>query len=231
MKNKKIIILHGWAYSTEKWKPFVEDLKKHEFTPIVLKIPGLTAPLENVWNIENYVEWLKKNLEKEDAKVILLGHSNGGRIALAFATQYPEKIDTLILIDSAGIYHNELRLRIKRGVFGFLSKTGKKITQSQKLRKIFYKFVREHDYEKANPIVRKTMQSLISVDLLPILKNISVPTIIIWGKEDKATPVKDAYLMKQQIKNSTLFIIENARHSPQFTNTKEVIGNILSKLS
>src|SRR6185437_424542 len=108
MKNKKIIILHGWAYSTEKWKPFVEDLKKHEFTPIVLKIPGLTAPLENVWNIENYVEWLKKNLEKEDAKVILLGHSNGGRIALAFATQYPEKIDTLILIDSAGIYHNEL---------------------------------------------------------------------------------------------------------------------------
>src|SRR5579872_5354767 len=143
---KKLYILHGWAYSIEKWKPFLENVKKDKLEPVMLEIPGLTASLEQVWDIQNYVDWLKKILEKEDKKIILLGHSNGGRIALAFAAQYPEKIEQLILIDSAGIYHNEFTLQMKRIVFGFLSKIGKKVTNSTTAKKIFYKIVREHDY-------------------------------------------------------------------------------------
>src|SRR3989338_4234164 len=102
---KKIIILHGWAYSTDKWRPFIEELKKSGVKSKMIKIPGLTSPLDQVWNLDDYVEWLKKNLSKEKGKVILLGHSNGGRIALAFSAKYPEKVGKLILIDSAGIFH------------------------------------------------------------------------------------------------------------------------------
>jgi pimeloyl-ACP methyl ester carboxylesterase len=43
---------------------------------------------------------------------VLLGHSNGGRIALAFAEKYPDKVKQLVLIDSAGIYHNEFSIRL-----------------------------------------------------------------------------------------------------------------------
>src|SRR5260221_14279777 len=88
---KKIYILHGWAYSTEKWEPFLTLLKKNNFYPVMLKIPGLTAPLNEVWDINNYVTWLEKKLENEKGKVVLLGHSNGGRIALAFSIKCPEK--------------------------------------------------------------------------------------------------------------------------------------------
>lgn len=228
--KKKIFILHGWAYSLEKWEPFIEELKRNHFEPVLLKIPGLTAPLNEVWTVDNYVEWLKKNVEKEKGEIILLGHSNGGRISLAFALAYPEKVAKLFLIDSAGIYHNELSLRLKRLVFGRIAKLGKHIKNIQAVRKLFYRFVREHDYEKANPMLRQTMRNLIANDLTPDLKNVAIPTTIIWGENDKMTSVKDGKLMHQMINKSDFFLIKNARHSPQFTNVKEVAQIIYDSL-
>lgn len=226
MNNKKIYILHGWAYSTEKWDPFLNLLQKNGFDPVALKIPGLTAPLDEVWDVNDYVIWLKKSLEKEKGKVLLLGHSNGARIALAFTAKYPEKVERLILIDSAGIYHKELLIRMKRIFFGFLSNAGKKVTNSPRLRRVFYKFVREHDYEKADPTLRQTMKNLITHNIVPVLSKIKTPTIIIWGENDKVTPVSDAKIMQKEIAGATLHIIKDARHSPQFTHAQKVVDFI-----
>src|SRR3990167_9589850 len=120
----KVYILHGWTYSTDKWKPFVEFLKQKGIDSTLLKIPGLTEKLDKAWKIEDYIEWLKN---KVGNKVILIGHSNGGRIALNFSIKYPGKVAKLILIDSAGIYHNDIFIKIKRGGFFILAKIGKKI--------------------------------------------------------------------------------------------------------
>src|SRR5205823_6556026 len=106
-QGKKMYIIHGWAYSTEKWQPLVRDLEKKGFEIVLLKIPGLTSPINKVWNLNSYINWLEKILEKEKDP-ILLGHSNGGRISLAYTAKHPEKVAKLILIDSAGIYHNDL---------------------------------------------------------------------------------------------------------------------------
>ncbi len=224
--KQKIFLLHGWTYSTEKWAPFVDLLKQKESEPVMLEIPGLTAPLDEVWTVDNYVEWLKKIVDNEKEKVLLLGHSNGGRISMAFALKYPEKVSKLILIDSAGIYHNELSLRLKRFVFGTLAKAGKKIKNIQAIRSIFYRFVREHDYEKANPKLRETMKNLITSDLSASLEKITVPTLIIWGEQDKITPLTDGKLMHELIKNSLFHVVKDARHSPQLTHPKEVVKHI-----
>lgn len=228
--KRKIFILHGWAYSTERWEPFIDLLKEKNVEPVLLKIPGLTATLDEVWNLSNYVEWLKKIVDKEEGKVILLGHSNGGRINLAFSLQYPEKVSQLFLIDSAGIYHNELSLRMKRFFFGTLAKIGKHVKDVKAVRSIFYKFIKEHDYEKANPLLRRTMKNLINEDLSSALHRITIPTTIIWGEFDKMTPLQDGKFMHQEIKNSTLHIVKNARHSPQFTHTEEVANIVYANL-
>lgn len=218
---KKIFILHGWAFDTLKWEPFLKELRSNKVNPIMLKIPGLTDKIDRVWNVDDYVEWLKNKL-KNEKDIILLGHSNGGKIALTFGLKYPKKVEKIILIDSSGIYHNELLLRIKRFIFKLLAKIGKKITKSDKLRNLLYKFARENDYNESNEIMKSTMQNLINVDLTPKLSQIIIPTVIIWGKDDSQTPVQDAYVFKNQIPNSELFLIDGARHSPQFTHVNEV---------
>ena len=98
------------------------------------------------------------------------------------------------------------------------------------VRKIFYRFVRERDYEKANPLLRQTMKNLINTDLTPDLEKITAPTTIIWGGADKITPLKDGELMHKEIKKSTIHIIKDARHSPQFTHAEEVVEIIYANL-
>lgn len=217
---KEIIVLHGWAYTTDKWGEFINFLKEKGIRVNLLKIPGLTKASNKTWTLEGYVNWLKKEIGNK--KVILVGHSNGGRIVLAFTSQYPENVEKLILIDSAGIYHDELNLRIKRFFYNKVAKIGQKLFPSQSLRNMLYKIIGEGDYKDANPLQKQTMLNLISQDLTPQLHNIETPVLIIWGQHDTITPLVDGKLMHQLINGSKLEIIKNAKHSPQFTHPKEV---------
>ncbi len=227
----KVFILHGWAYSKEKWNPFLSLLKSGGLNPYLLSIPGLTEKNDKVWNIDNYVKWLYKILEKEKGKIVLLGHSNGGRIALAFTIKYPQKLSKLILIDSAGVYHNDLPIKIKRGIFKITAKVGKKIFPLEQARNLLYAIARENDYKNADPIMKRTMINLINSDKSLTIDKIKVSTIIIWGEIDKIIPVSDAKILNQKIVNSKLYIINNSRHSPQFTHSEEVADIIIQQLN
>lgn len=223
-----VYILHGWSYSTEKWKPFLKLLEQTETDYQLLKIPGLTAPLSNVWDLQDYVTWLKKEVGKTNKKIVLMGHSNGGRIASAFAEKYPQKVACLILIDSAGMIRRDIKTLIKKNIFKLLSTAGKKITKSDKVRDLIYKIIGEHDYNEANETVKKTMLSLISQDLMETFSNIIIPTLIIWGKNDSTTPLSCGKKIHSLIKGSELVIIPDAKHSPQFTNASEVAALVVS---
>lgn len=228
---KKVIILHGWTQNLDKWMKFLQVLEKSGITYILPKIPGLTGSLEKTWELQDYIDWLKNIVDKEKGEVILIGHSNGGRIALAFTNRYPERVEKLILIDSAGIYHNELPIKIKRIVFKAIAKIGKKLTSSKTVKNLLYKLARESDYKDLDKNTKQTMINLISTDLKPFLQQIQTPILIIWGEQDKITPLSDGKLMNSLIKNSKFEIIENAQHSPQFTHPKETANIIISNLA
>ena len=92
------------------------------------------------------------------------------------------------------------------------------------LRKILYKiFFRKSDYLLIEGVMKETYLKVISEDLSDILSNISVPTVIIWGKKDDIFPVKDAYFINQKIKNSVLEILPNIKHNPQ-TEAPEILA-------
>lgn len=226
----KILILHGWTTSIDKWNSLIQNFKDRKINFELLKIPGLTESINKVWTIDDYVEWLKKIADKEKGKVILFGHSNGGRVILNFANKYPEKVNKLILMDSAGIYHNDFGIKLKRFVFKSLAKIGKKISSSKILKAILYKLAREGDYNKSNPIMKQTMVNILNSDKSLDISKISIPTLIIWGENDKITPISDAKIMYENIKNSKLYIVKNARHSPHFTNAEEVANIILANI-
>lgn len=218
----KIFILHGWTYQTDTWRPLLAMLAERGIEAEFLKIPGLTdntnPPPENGWTLDDYVEWLKGKTAFE--KVILIGHSNGGRISLAFAAKYPEKVERLILEDSAGIPPRGLRA-LKRDAFKIIAKLGGAITKSKFLRKILHKIAGESDYQKATPEMRRTIVNLGSVDFVPIFEKIKAPTLIVWGERDTTTPLADGKLMHEKIRGSRMSIVVGARHSPHITHVRE----------
>jgi pimeloyl-ACP methyl ester carboxylesterase len=222
----KVYIIHGWTYSTDKWEPFLNRLNEKGVGFEMLKIPGLTAPIGEVWSIDDYVRWLNKKLPGNRGKLTLLGHSNGGRIAAAFISKYPGRVDRLLLIDSAGILNKKLTFRIKKIFFSILAKTTKKIVSSDLLKNLTYKLLGEEDYNKADPILKKTMINLISKDCSLEFGKINIPTLIIWGKEDKITPLSDGKKIHSLIKNSEFEVVE-AGHSPQFSDPGKIADVIV----
>ncbi len=226
----KLFILHGWTYyATETWKPLLELLSERGIEYEFLLIPGLTDGTNPIWTLDDYVAWLEEKTAGYQ-KVILYGHSNGGRISLAFAAKHPEKVERLILEDSAGIPPQGLR-KWKRDIFRKIANIGQMFVRSERFRELFYKIIRESDYRKATPEMRKTMANLLSVDLSLVLDQIICPTLIIWGAHDATTPLYAGKVIHAGIQNSRLVVIPDARHAPHITHTKEVADLIARELT
>lgn len=224
----KIFILHGWTYQIETWQPLLDMLSARGVAFEFLLIPGLTDGTDPVWTLDDYVKWLEEKTAAYD-KVILYGHSNGGRISLAYTAKHPEKVELLILEDSAGIPARGLR-SFKKNIFKAASRVGKTFTRSEKVRKLLYKLIRVNDYSDATPNMKETMANLLSVDLSLVLDRIHAPTLIIWGANDRTTPLSDGKLLHRGIRGSRMIVIPDARHSPHITHVRELADLIEKEL-
>ncbi len=225
---KKVYIIHGWTYNLDKWANFSAALKARGIDPILLKVPGLTEPSDKVWDINGYEDWLNDQI-KTETKPIVIGHSNGGRIALSYVQKYPGRISQLILIDSAGIAHNEARSIIKLKILKFLSKVGKVLSLLPPVKKLFYRVIGAQDYYNAPPNMRLTMQNMLRADQQLDLSQIKLPVTIIWGQDDTVTPLSDGQKMQALINGSSLQIIRGGRHAP-FNSQPDEVAEIVAEV-
>ena len=227
--NMKLFILHGWTYyAAETWKPLLEKLAARGIDYEFLPMPGLTDGTNPTWTLEDYVKWLEEKTATH-GQVVLYGHSHGGRVSLAFAARHPGKVAHLILEDSAGIPPTGLR-KWKRDIFKKVANIGHMFVRSERFRSMLYKIIRESDYRKATPEMRKTMANLLSVDLSLVLHKIQCPTLIIWGAQDKTTPLSAGNKIHAGIRGSRMVVIPDARHSPHITHTERVAELIEEEL-
>lgn len=233
--RRRIIILHGWSIdqqNQEKYQSFITSLQKYSACEVmVLDIPGLDSDLKKAWNLNDYALWLKEKLQG-NKNLILIAHSFGGRIALNYlGKNNHQNIQKLVLIASAGLKDGSFMIQIKRQLFKILAKIGQVLTHNHTLKRFLYKLAREKDYLEANPVQKEIIKKTIDVDLSPSCLNIHLPTLIIWGQNDRVLPLKFAYRLNKLIKDSSLKIISEARHSPQFTHpqkTAQIIANFIN---
>jgi pimeloyl-ACP methyl ester carboxylesterase len=226
---KTLIILHGWQSSQERWEKVKKEIKKEGIDVIVPDLPGFKTEteLDNPWNLNDYVGWFKE-FSQHKRNFFLLGHSFGGRIAIKFSTKYPNKIKGLILVSSAGIKPKKSFLV---SIFLPILKKLSFLPGYQFFREFFYKYIlRKTDYLKVKGVMKETFKKIIEQDLSPELSKIKVPTLIIWGRNDKSTPLSDAYLIKEKIKNSKLEILENVSHAPHLEIPEKLSQTIIEFL-
>ena len=166
---------------------------------------------------------------KTTQNIILIGHSFGGRIAIKYAVKYPEKIDKLILTGAAGIRH---KLTIKQKSLFILTKIGKTIFSlpiinnfQKPVYNIFSKIARSRkkDYYSASPRMKKIMKNVLAEDLMDYFDKIKTPTLLVWGRKDKTTPLADGEIMKFKIQNSKLKVIDDANHNLPYQKPEEFV--------
>ena len=80
--------------------------------------------------------------------------------------------------------------------------------------------------------MKEIFKKVISEDLSFLLDKVNQPTLVVWGEEDKATPLEDAFKISETIKSSELKIITGAGHNPHRSNPQklsDIIINFLNK--
>ncbi|MBU1911296.1 alpha/beta hydrolase, partial [Patescibacteria group bacterium] len=223
-----LLCLHGWGGSRESFDPLREELKGTDIEIITPDLPGFGTEPEpdRPWSVDDYADWVESRMSKVEGRMLILGHSFGGRIAFKLAIRRNLKINHLFLCASAGIkYPNRFHITIglaiaKTGNFFLSLPIINKLKAPAK--KILYKALRVHDYEEASPMMKQTMIKVTGEDFKPQLSQITLPTDIFWGEDDKITPISDAHIINDLIKGSRLHTYPSVKHKVHKDKAKEI---------
>lgn len=214
-ENKPIIFLHGWRSMGSIWLNFFDQLKNMGFFALALDLPGFgqsQMPKKN-FCLRDYATIVGEFIKKLKLKnPVIVGHSFGGNIALKLALIEPSMAKSLVLVDASGVRQKTNKKNLA-AIFAKIVKPLFLPSFMQPLRKLIYEKMGAADY-LATPALQKTFLNITNEDLTESLKNIETKTLIIWGEGDKETPLGQAYILKNNLKNSRLVILKNAGHFP-----------------
>lgn len=241
--NKHILFIHGLGSSADRWLDIPDALSLH-FHAIAIDLPGFGGsdkPSTMNYTIKEFREFivsLMKEIRIGDGKTRIIGHSLGGYIAAEVAIEYKSLVQKLVLIDSSGMLRQPTPL-LKQYLKAAMNPS--KVA----VRKVFERmvadptrvssnlvegFINRINHPNAKYAFRLTLansaNTQIGLSRLKMIRNI--PTLIVWGSEDRVIPLEHSRLFKETIKDSQIAIIQDAGHAP-FSEKPALVCEILHK--
>lgn len=211
-----IILMHGWGCNNTTLASIAavasESMKVYN-----VDFPGFgeTPEPDTVWGVEEYtrlIEGMVKKLGIENP--VLLGHSFGGRVGILYSSRNPVK--KLILVDAAGVKpRRSLKYYFKVYSFKLSKRIANLIYGKEKAQKMIEERRRKSasaDYLQASPKMRAILSKVVNEDLRHVMPQIKAPTLLIWGENDTATPMRDARIMEKLIPDAGLVSFPGCGH-------------------
>jgi 2-hydroxy-6-oxonona-2,4-dienedioate hydrolase len=233
-EGEPLVLLHGLFGALSNFQDLLEYFKKTHRVVIPM------LPLFDLSVLDTTVNGLAKHVQKfMDAmdfdKVHLLGNSLGGHVGLVYTLKHQERVKTITLTGSSGLFENGMgETYPKRGDYEFMRK---------KTELTFYdpKVATKELVDEVYSIVNNRLKvikiialakSAIRHNLGDELKEILVPTCLIWGQNDTITPPLVAEEFKALIPNSELYWVDKCGHAPMMEVPHEfnrILDSFLSK--
>ena len=211
----QVILLHGWGGSVKSLESVFQRLILfHEVFAIDLPGHGMSDLPPNPWGVFEYSEFLRNVMDKFNLiKPHFIAHSFGGRVAIHLAANFPQRVNKLILVNSAGVKPpRSTRYYFKVSLAKVAKYFGKRFGRAGRVvRNRLYLAIQSKDYSNAGPL-RDTFIKIVNEDLAPLLPRIEAPTLLIWGENDKDTPLSSGRIMQKLIPGAELLVLKNAGH-------------------
>ena len=223
-EGKPLVILHGWGSSKRVMMPIAQNLA-HLRTSFVLDLPGFGDSPEpsSGWAIDDYADLVTAFIQSlDEEKVDVLVHSFGGRIMLKLCARDFGKshIDKVLITGGAGMkprrsmkfYLKKYTAKVLKAPFLILPEPLREKAMEWLRGTNLWKSLGSSDYSKLSGVMRETFVKSVTEYFESSLPKIPHEVLLLWGRNDDATPVYQGERIEKGIKNAALVIIEDAGH-------------------
>lgn len=235
-EGEPLVLLHGLFGALSNFAHLIEYFRQYNRV-IVPLLPLLEMDILHT-SVGGLAKFVHRFLEAKDLQQVhLLGNSLGGHVALVHTIKHPERIRSLILTGSSGLFEN--------GMGDSYPKRGDKEYIRKKTELTFYdpKIATPELVDEVYSITNNRLKAIkiialaksaIRNNLGEELNQIKLPTLLIWGNNDTVTPPFVAREFNKLIPNSELYFIDKCGHAPMMEVPDEfnsILHKFLKKLS
>ena len=225
-----LMLLHGLFGALSNWEGVVDRFSRR-FRVVIPMLPIYEMPIKEAGleGLQKFVEDFV-SLKKLD-RMIIMGNSLGGHVALLYTLHNGPKVDKLILTGSSGLFENAMGGSYpRRGSYDYIRE------------RVAYTFYDPNTVSKE--LVDEVFETTKSIpkcmrivaiaksaqrnNLANDLPNIKVPTLLVWGLNDTITPPMVAYEFNRLIPNAELSFIDHCCHAPMMEHP-EVFNEVVEK--
>lgn len=228
-----LMLLHGLFGALSNWEGVVSRFSKH-FRVVIPMLPIYEMPIREAGleGLQNFVQEFV-NLKKLD-RMIIMGNSLGGHVALLYTLHNGPKVDRLILTGSSGLFENAMGGSYpRRGSYDYIRERvaytfyDPAVASKELVDEVFETTKSIPKCMRIVAIAKSAQRSNLANDL----PNIKVPTLLVWGLNDTITPPMVAYEFNRLIPNAELRFIDRCCHAPmmEHPNTfNEIVEQFLT---
>lgn len=217
-----VLFLHGWGCDGSIFAAFEKEMLKHA-SLLAVDFPGHGQSGEPAepWGVPEYAEQIRKLLEElKIARVHIIAHSFGGRVAIWLSSHYPQLVDKMVVTGGAGIRKPEAAKPNKRqqhykrlkAIVNAMGKIPFLKGLVDKMQEALVQKYGSPDYKRLNPNMRRTFVKVINQDLSEWLPGIEASTLLVWGGNDTETPLWMGQQMEKEIPDAGLVVFEGRSH-------------------
>lgn len=222
-KDGAIILLHGLMGALSNFGGLV-DYFANTHNVVFPFLPIFEMPLRKL-SVMGLVDYVDRFIEHQGyTNVHIVGNSLGGHIAQLYVLRKPERVKSLTLTGSSGLFENAMGSSFpKRGNYEYIKKKTEDVFYDSKIATKEYVDDLYETVNNRNKAIRiiTTAKSAIRHNLGDKIHAIECPTLLVWGREDGVTPLFVGEKFKELIPNSQLSIIEKCGHAPMMEKPDE----------
>ncbi|MES2555291.1 MAG: alpha/beta hydrolase [Bacteroidota bacterium] len=221
-----IIFLHGYPFSKAMWQGQLDFLKaKHRVIACDIRGFGRSKDEETTLSIDLFGDDLIAFMDKMVIdKAIICGLSMGGYIALNVLKKFPNRFEALVLCDTQCIADSDAVKEKRYQTIEDITANGPQEFNEEFVKSVFHEdslntkielveSLRNVVFSNSTEIITMGLTALAGrEETCSILSGVTIPTLIICGREDKVTPLAQSESMHAAIKGSVLRVIDGAGH-------------------
>ena len=224
--GETVLFLHGWGCDVSDFLGSAKVLSK-ERKVVCLDLWGFgkSQSPKKVWNSFDYAKAVHEFARLLGIKKFhLVGHSFGGKIAIIYASHFSAEVKSLTLVASAGMkkrFSLKRYLKIKR-----YKRLKKLVLENKKDESVLLGFGSQ-DLKNSTGIMKDIMLNVVNENVCFESKKICTKTLIVWGKNDKETPIYMAKKLHKNIHHSKLITFDGGHfvHIENFLKFNETLKN------